>query len=121
MKTVLIVDDDQQFRTSVYEILQGHGYSVLEAENGSQGWNTYRTQTTDIILTGLIMPHTDGIHMIRQIRAVDRKIPIIAISGHSIGSASNYLHIVKLLGASSTLYKPFTESELLLALQDVNG
>ena len=121
MKTVLVIDDDQQFRTAIYELLQDHGYSVLEAENGSQGWNTYRTETTDIILTGLIMPHTDSIHMIRQIRAVDRKIPIIAISEHSIGSAPNYLNILKLLGASSTLKKPFTDSELLLALQDVNG
>ena len=79
--SILLVDDDDQFRAMLCEALTGEGYQVQEASDGRQGIKLYENHPTDIVITDLVMPGKEGLEMIVEIKKLDSKVKIIAISG----------------------------------------
>ena len=67
----------------------------------------------------MLMPVQDGIETIQQIRNLDAKIPIIAISGDHGGDNFSPLDDAMALGADRTVKKPFTVAQLMAAVDDV--
>lgn len=55
---VLLIDDDQDFRTSVKSLLEGHGYQVFEAESGHEGLRLVKENKPDVILLDVMMETT---------------------------------------------------------------
>lgn len=117
LKRVLIIDDDESIREYLHCMLEDEGYSVLEAENGSEGLDHMVTHPIDVIITDLIMPEKEGIETIREIRELYPDCRIIAMSG-AINSES-YLMITKALGAHAIIRKPFLREAVLTAVQSV--
>lgn len=121
MPTILLVDDDEEFRTILGESLRRAGYEVREARDGRQGLKLYRDRTADLIITDLIMPEKEGLEMIQEVRRLRPDVKIIAISGGSRDGSSDYLKIAKAFGARQVLAKPFTRDEMLNSINEVLG
>ena len=69
MRHVLIVDDRSDNRYLLRALLQGHGFAVSEAENGSAALARARTQRPDVIVSDLLMPVMDGYTLLREWKA----------------------------------------------------
>jgi two-component system alkaline phosphatase synthesis response regulator PhoP len=68
MKTILLVDDDQPVRTLYGLVLRRNGYHVLEADSGGVALDMARKHLPDLILSDIIIPGSDGVSLLRQIR-----------------------------------------------------
>jgi CheY-like chemotaxis protein len=82
---VLLVDDDEDIRESLSELLDASGYAVLQAENGQIALDVLKTtpRFPFVVLLDLSMPVLDGREFLR-LRASDpilRDIPVVVISG----------------------------------------
>ena len=119
MANILIIDDDNQFRTMLRKMIERNGHEVVEASDGKEGIKRYRKNPTDLIITDLIMPEKDGIETIQELKKDFPDIKIIAISGGGRLGPQDYLHIAKMLGAKRTLTKPIELPELLKAIDEL--
>jgi CheY-like chemotaxis protein len=117
MKKILIIDDDDQIRGMIRQMLMREGYEVVEASNGKQGAQIFREKPADLVITDLIMPQKDGIEIIMELRRDYPALKIIAISGGGRGAPELYLKEARLLGAHLVLRKPFERQELLEAVR----
>ena len=79
--SILLVDDDNQFRAMLNEALTGEGYQVQEASDGGQAIKLYESNPTDLVITDLVMPEKEGLEMIVEIKRLFPGVKIIAISG----------------------------------------
>jgi CheY-like chemotaxis protein len=116
MSRSLIVDDEPGVRRSRGIVLTRAGYDVHEAADGLQGQQLCRELEPDLVITDMQMPGADGIQTIAALRAWAPRLPIIAISGGDQTARLGVLGSAGLLGAISTLHKPFTVAEVLAAV-----
>ena len=118
-KTILIIEDDEQFLGFVSELLTSEGFEILKAENGKEGIALLEDNQPDLILTDLLMPEKDGVRVISEVRSKFSHIPVVAMSGGQSVFSPVFLEAASSLGASETLTKPFTEEELLETINSV--
>ena len=115
-KTILVVDDVDINRTILNRMLSDVGFLVFEAANGRQALDLLTQQTIDLVFTDIKMPVMDGLTLLQHIKAVDRKIPVIAISASSLqNEVQHYLH----LGFENYLSKPFHFEEVYRRLKHI--
>lgn len=117
MPSVLVVDDQDQVRQLIRATLEQAGYEVVEARDGKEGLERYRTKSTDLVIMDILMPDQDGLEGIMALRREFPDSRVIAMTGGSeaIG-AVNGLDTAKMLGARRTLQKPFDLKVLLDAV-----
>lgn len=113
---ILVIDDEAAVRGTIQRMLESAGHEVIAAENGRDGLDRYRKQDLDVVITDIIMPEKDGIETIREIRAIDPTVAIIAISGEGHTGLPDFLRVAKKLGATATLKKPFRENDLMACI-----
>lgn len=116
MKPILVVDDEEMYRSTISAVLRLAGYTVLEAENGEKGVEIAQSQPLDLILSDVMMDKLDGFGLIERLR-MDRAtstIPFIFLSGLS---DKENVRKGMTLGADDFLAKPFTGDELLAAVE----
>jgi len=117
MKTILLVDDDAPMRTVLSKSLARAGYHVIEAGDGKEALKLFNESPTDLVVTDLIMPETEGVEIISNLRRRHPPVSVIAISGGGRNSPENYLAIAKALGAAEILAKPFLPEKLVAAVE----
>ena len=78
--TLLYVEDEEEVRTQFVRFLSRLVGKLLVARDGEEGLAIYHEQAPHMILTDILMPVRDGLEMAREVRAVDRKIPIILLT-----------------------------------------
>jgi DNA-binding NtrC family response regulator len=110
MAHLLLIDDDAAVRQTLRRILLDAGHTVVEADNGTAGLAQLTHGAIDIVLTDIIMPGTEGVETIQQIRRLRPAMKIIAMSGSY--SSEAYLSAAAKLGAHAILKKPFRTAEL---------
>ena len=115
MSTVLVIEDNADFRQLVVNMLETAGYSVLSAKNGREGMKLVEAAPPDLIISDVLMPEFDGVELLRAIaKSADPRPPIIMMTGGGSGlPAASLLQISKVFGAAETLFKPFRRRELL--------
>lgn len=117
---ILVIDDDAAVRKFISMILQRKKYTVIEADNGTNGLRLlHDNPDITVMITDLIMPEKEGIETIIEVRQQYPSIKILAISGGGKVSPENHLVIADALGAHSTLKKPFSGPELLHAVENL--
>lgn len=113
--TILSVDDDEGLQTVVSHYLTTEGYATLAARTGAQLMDMLQDNTPSIILLDLVLPDTDGISILAQLRS-RAKIPVIVVSGKSDTTEK----IVCLeMGADDYMTKPFEMRELSARIKAV--
>lgn len=111
--SILVVEDDPQFRRYLAEVLEDAGFNVRLAECGNTALTALNEGTVDLVLTDLVMPGQDGVSLIAALRRRDPDMRIIAMSGRSRTDLTvDSLDLVRVLGADATLQKPFSPEEL---------
>jgi DNA-binding response OmpR family regulator len=83
-------------------LLSHDGYEVILADNGGKGLELYRHEHPDVILLDLRMPQLDGIAVLKEIRRVDLKQPVIVLTGETDPETERE---VRALGVSEFMIK----------------
>src|SRR5262245_20268620 len=112
MTQILLVDDDGLSRSTIHQMLERGGHVVTSVPSGREALRVFRTQAADLVITDLIMPDTDGLELIQELRKVAPLVRILAISGGGRVNANEYLSVAKKFGAAAVLAKPFSNQEL---------
>lgn len=115
MTSILVIDDDDLLRTMISMALTAAGFSVTVARDGREGLRIFHEDPTEIVLTDIVMPETEGIGVIMELRRDYPVVGLIAMSGHNAHSGM-YLDMAKKIGAHQILPKPFTVDELIKAV-----
>jgi CheY-like chemotaxis protein len=117
MTHILLIDDDQQYREMLTQMLTRDGHRVSIANDGEEGMSQIAAAPPELIITDVLMPKMDGIEMIQALGRAGTRIPVIAISGgrRSISPEFN-LESALLMGVKVALAKPFTREELRKAI-----
>ncbi len=108
---ILIVDDEDVVLDSCLQVLEGRGYEVATARDGTEGLKLVREFAPDLVLVDLKMPGISGFEVLEEIRAGDPTIVTIVITGYS--TVNSAVEAMK-KGAFDFLPKPFTPDELRL-------
>jgi CheY-like chemotaxis protein len=119
MASVLIIDDDAVTRAVIQAVLESAGHTVGEADDGRAGLAAYSLNPPDLVITDILMPGMDGIETIRQLRAINPAVRIIALSGDVRLDGPSILNAAHLLGATEIFEKPFRNDELVKLVNDV--
>jgi CheY-like chemotaxis protein len=117
MIKVLLVDDDADFRGMLQSALQLAGYPVALARHGREALAVQRRSPSDVMITDIFMPESDGFEAIEAFRRDFPATKIIAISGGAPLVKTNYLDAARLVGVDAVLQKPFDVEELLRLLR----
>lgn len=116
-KTILVIDDDDQFRLMLRRVLEKEGYDVFEATNGKEGINAFRRLQTDLVITDIIMPEVEGVETIISLRKEFPGVKIAAISGGGRNAPDGYLVMAKKLGAELVMEKPIDRKVFIKELE----
>jgi DNA-binding NtrC family response regulator len=117
--SILIVDDEPGIRELLSMILEAAGHSVIAAEDGIEAPKVMASREINVVITDLLMPERDGLEFITEIRAKYPKVKIIAMSGGGHIARDSYLRIARNFGAHIILEKPFTQANVLGAIEKV--
>jgi two-component system cell cycle response regulator DivK len=85
-KTILVVEDNEQNRTLVKDVLEYHGYLVIDAANGADGVALAREHLPDLILLDIQMPVMNGFAALQAMRndPASRGVPVIALTSFAM-------------------------------------
>ena len=112
--SVLVVDDDENFRAYITHLLRDRGYSVDAVASGDQLMTRLASgQMPSAILLDVLLPDSDGIEVMRRIKGTGINVPVIMLSG--VGHVRTVVEAMK-LGASDFLMKPFDDDSLEKAI-----
>jgi two-component system, sensor histidine kinase and response regulator len=115
MKSILVIDDNDDVRALVAAVLTNFGFVVRQATCGEEGIELARTQKPDLIISDVQMPGMDGHHLLGAIRELQDTAPIPFILMTGSGSHSDFRRGMA-SGADDYIYKPFTPDELIEAV-----
>jgi len=107
---VLLVDDEEEFISSLASRLEVRGLKVTGATRGAEAVDLVDKQQFDIIVLDLAMPGMDGLETLQKIKEKDPNAEIVMLSGH--GSLKSGIEAIK-LGAEDFLEKPVDLRELI--------
>lgn len=120
MARILIIEDEEVSRMTLVQILETAGHTVVAAEDGIKGLALYRKRPTDLIITDIMMPVKDGMHVINELKRDFPGAKIIAVSGSDKEERREFFFDVsRILGAKRTFQKPIDIPELLAAIDEL--
>ena len=118
---ILVVDDEQYVRELLADFLEGEGYEVILAEDGTAALRLFHQQTFDAVFTDVGMPGMSGWELARAIREHDAKIPLAIITGWGDAVGSTEQEEAKV---DWVVTKPFSINrieEILMEISSRNG
>jgi two-component system cell cycle response regulator DivK len=119
-KRILVVEDQEDLRGVLRDLLCGSGYGVVEAVDGQDGINKAKSECPDLILMDIQLPVLDGYEATRQIKADPSlaNTPIIAVSSFAMKGDEE-----KARGAGCDHYvtKPYSPLQLLRTIRGMLG
>ena len=80
---VLLVEDDEDNRELMTEVLEAAGYHVFSAAGGAEGLKALAEQEVDVVVTDLSMPGMGGLEMARAAKKIAPRVPVIVVTGYA--------------------------------------
>ncbi len=118
MARILVADDDPIMRKMLREMLAQSGHETVEASDGDEALERQREEPADLVITDILMPGKEGLETIRDFQREFPDIKIIAISGGGF-TGKDYLPLARELGASHAFSKPFSQKQMLTAVNEL--
>ena len=114
MSTILVVDDEQSFRSLLSEALGSAGYSVLVASNGAEALEIAKEKDFQLplVVTDFTMPGMSGIELLRTLRESRPEIKAVLLTGHWIHPVPEDINAVYLM-------KPCPVSKLVATVKQL--
>jgi len=116
MRRLLVIDDHDDIRENIAEILSLAGYETFTAENGKRGVEAAIRERPDLVICDIMMPELDGygvLHLLRK-NAVTENIPFIFLTAKT--ERGDFRKGME-MGADDYITKPFDDIELLNAIE----
>jgi UDP-3-O-acyl N-acetylglucosamine deacetylase len=117
-KTILVVDDEDDVRESVREVLTDEGYRVVDTADGARVLDMIRDEKPELVLLDIWMPQVDGIGLLKEIKSQEPDINVVMVSGH--GNIHTAVTATK-YGAFDFIEKPVSLDGLLTTVQRALG
>lgn len=117
-KKIMIVDDSALSRRTLRRILEGAGYSVVEAEDGMAALELYFIEKPDVVLLDLVMKGMYGLDVLAKLREMDAGACVIVASADIQTSTRT---MVEAAGATDFINKPFSAENVLGAVNTALG
>jgi two-component system alkaline phosphatase synthesis response regulator PhoP len=114
---VLVAEDDSATRRGIAEILEGEGYGVVAVADGAAALERWTVQRADFVLLDIMMPERSGYDVCRELRHLDREVPIVFLSAKS-EEIDKVLGLE--LGADDFIMKPFGVRELVARVRAIS-
>jgi two-component system, cell cycle response regulator len=115
-KRILIVDDDDVVRESLYDFLEDNGFAVAAVDSADRALETLAKDEFDLIISDLVMPKMDGISLIKAIRELEKDIPFLVMTGFA--SIEYAVESMK-AGATDFITKPLKFDHVMLIINRV--
>ena len=112
---ILVVDDEQIVLDSVKKHLRKTDYNVHAASSVQSALLMMEQMEFDLVLTDLMMPHIDGLELMKLVKSRYPKVPVIMITGYA---AADTARQATRLGAFDNVAKPFSKAELITAINN---
>jgi two-component system, chemotaxis family, chemotaxis protein CheY len=129
MPTVLVIDDEADVRDSIQQVLGRIGFTVTTAVDGVAGIRDFLEHPVDVVIVDIIMPHSNGIEVIKKVRAQFPGARILAISGggnfaglgYRPGTITTEAYLASAMqsGADAIMSKPFRRDELIAVVRSL--
>lgn len=119
MARILVIDDNDEFREMLTEILKSEGYEVVAAADGKVGLDLYCEDPTDVIITDVNMPEKSGPELIFELKRKSPDAKIIAISGGTVNSEAYLRDIAAFSDIKHVFSKPINMDEMLRAVKEL--
>ncbi len=116
MKKVLVAEDELTNSILLKRLLGKAGYSIVVAHNGVDALKHLEKEKFDILLTDWMMPHMDGIELIRRVREKIKPIPVIIMITALVSEGARSYALES--GADDYIAKPIDVDELLTRVKD---
>ena len=120
MNTVLIIDDDPDYRKFMGDLLKGRGWQLLETESGNAGIESAKLHRPDVVLCDLLMASGNGFQVCRELRGNDdlRHTKIVVVSGCHFEKDRQAAFKA---GADEYVTKPIDPDHLVLLLSRIDA
>ncbi|MDG0865908.1 response regulator [Candidatus Lucifugimonas marina] len=111
MPTILVVDDHEEIREALAEILEEEGHKILQAADGLQALEVVASSRPDVILLDIAMPGMDGLETLRRLKdqPESSNLPVIMVTAQ--GDRQNMVKAVQ-LGVRDYVTKPWEPGEV---------
>lgn len=112
MGTVIQVDDSETM-CSMIKMCVGHKYNLIQGRDGEQGFELFKNNNNDnlrLIITDINMPKKDGLQLIKQIREINKDVPILVLTTES---EEEKRKLGQQYGANGWIVKPFKPTQFI--------
>jgi DNA-binding NtrC family response regulator len=113
---ILLIDDDPFFRSAIKRILEIEGLEIIEAGDGTEGYEAVKEFGANIglLLTDFSMPGMDGLELAQSATKLHPNMPVLLMTG-------NVLHLPKAITGYVVLQKPIGRHTVVEAIRDAVG
>ncbi len=116
MIPILLIEDQVDLCKILKDTLSLYGFEVTYALNGEDGYNIFTSLDPKLVIIDIMMPGSDGFTAVRQIRKVNKEVPIIMLTAKPLTE-----DLVKAfdLGCNDFIRKPFVMEELIARIRSL--
>ena len=116
-KRILVVEDQEDNRQILRDLLTSAAFEVIEAEDGEAGVAAAAANYPDLILMDIQLPILDGYEATRRLKAdaALRSIPVIAVTSYALGGDENK---ARAAGCDAYITKPYSPRQLLAKVRE---
>ena len=115
VRRILIVDDETAIRELLSRFLRRESYDTVSAADGDEALALVKRELLDVVLLDIRMPGLDGIEVLRQIKKLDRDLPVIMMT--SDGRVPQVVAAMR-AGAYDYVVKPFAHADVIRSVRD---
>jgi len=113
---VLIVDDEEELRENLFDLLELEGYEVATCKTGGEALKSVESRVPDLVLLDIQLPEIDGIEILRQFKERHPNLPVIMVSA---SSQQGTREKIEEYDADGFILKPYDQDELLALIESL--
>ncbi len=115
-KTVLVVEDHDLNRKLFHDVLEAHGYNVLQAKDGMEGWRIAREHRPDLIVMDIQLPEVSGLEVTKWLKEDEslKSIPVVVVTAFAMKGDEEK---IREGGCEAYMVKPISISNFLWTVE----
>jgi PAS domain S-box-containing protein len=113
--SILVIEDEEEVRSILSDILIDGGHEVETAIDGSEGIELFEKKDFDLVFTDLGMPGVSGWQVAEKVKRTNRRVPVALITGWNVELSESKM---KKSGVDLLVYKPFEVNQVLKLVQE---